>query len=360
MSDFDSLAGEVQGGMDGNNAGVPMGFQRLNNHISIRKSTKYLIGGYTGSGKTAILDDAFVLNPLDWYIRNYSTTQIRLKLVYWSMERRKNFKLAKWISRKIFLDHGVIIPVTRLMGWCPRDQRLTSDEHDLFLMHKDYIDALMDVIIMMDHPENPTGIRKYMRELYLRNGTEEQISEYKKVYIPNNPNLIIIKIKDHSGLIKKESGLGSKKEVIDKASEDDRMERDYYGGSIVEVSQFNRDISSPLRLKSGDVEPMLEDFKDTGATQEDADVVLSLFDPIRYKVADPSGYDLSMLRSSQGMKMYRSLKILKNSYGSDDIRIGLAFQPVIGMFKEMPKLDTMMPETYQSILDNTFFLPENR
>lgn len=360
MSDFDDLASEVQGGMEGNNAGVPMGFQRLNNHISIRKSTKYLIGGYTGSGKTAILDDAFVLNPLDWYIRNYNTTSIRLLWVYWSMERRKNFKLAKWVSRKIFLDHGILIPVTRLMGWCSRDQRLTPDEHDLFLMCRDYIEALMDVIVMMDYPENPTGIRKYMRELYLRHGREEQLTEHKRIYIPNDPNLIVMKIKDHSGLMKKESGLANKKEVIDKASEDDRMERDYYGGSIVEVSQFNRDISSPIRLKAGDVEPMLEDFKDTGATQEDADIVLSLFDPIRYKVPDPSGYDLSMLRTREGMKMYRSLKILKNSYGSDDIRIGLAFQPVIGMFKEMPKLADMTPEIYQSILDNTYFLPENR
>lgn len=360
MSDFDNLASEVQSGMEGNNAGVPMGFQRLNNHISIRKSTKYLIGGYTGSGKTALLDDAFVLNPVDWYLRNYSNTNIRLKLVYWSMERRKNFKLAKWISRKIFLDHGIIIPVIRLMGWCPRDQRLTPDEHDMFLLYRDYIEALMEVVTILDGPENPTGIRKKMREIYLANG-EERDGEFRRIYEPRNPNLIVIKIKDHSGLLKKESGLSTKKDVIDKASEDDRMERDYYGGSIVEVSQFNRDIASPLRLKAGDVEPMLEDFKDTGGTQEDADIVLSLFDPMRYKVADPSGYDLSELRTrDSGMKMYRSLKILKNSYGSDDIRIGLAFQPVIGMFKEMPKLEHMTPEIYESIRENTFFLPENR
>lgn len=262
MSIFDDLAGEVQSGMEGNNSGIPMGFKRLNNHISIRRSTKYLIGGFTGSGKTALLDDAFVLNPLDWYIRNYSDTRIRLKLVYWSMERRKNFKLAKWISRKIFLDHGIIIPVTRLMGWCPRDQRLTHDEHDIFLTYRDYIEALLEIVDIKDGPENPTGIRKYMRSVYLQNGVEEEYSDNgyeRRKYIPNNPNLIVIKIKDHSGLLKKESGLNNKKEVIDKASEDDRTERDYYGGSIVEVSQFNRDIANPMRIKNGDVEPMLED-----------------------------------------------------------------------------------------------------
>lgn len=359
MGVFDDLARDVDDGMEGRNAGLPMGFKRLNNHISIRKSTKYLIGGYTGSGKTALLDDAFVLNPIDWYIRNYNNTPIRLKMVYWSMERRKNFKLAKWISRKIFLDHARLIPVTRLMGWCPREQRLTHDEHDIFLTYRDYIEALMEVVIIMDGPENPTGLRKYMRALFLEHGTEVE-GDHRRVYTPNNPNMIILKVKDHSGLMKKETGLATKKEVIDKGSEDDRMERDYYGGSIVEVSQFNRDISSPLRLKNGDVEPMLEDFKDTGSTQEDADVVLSLFDPMRYKVPDPSHYDLSRLRNSEGHKMYRSLKILKNSYGTDDVRIGLAMQPVIGMFKEMPKFETMTPEIYDSILDSSYFLPENQ
>lgn len=353
MSIFDDLAREVQDGMDGNNAGVPMGFKRLNNHISIRKSTKYLIGGYTGSGKTALVDDAFVLNPLDWYLKNYNETKIRLKLVYWSMERRRNFKLAKWISRRIFLDHGMLIPVTKIMGW--KEEKMTPNEHDLFLLQRDYIEALMETVIILDGPENPTGMRKKMREIYLSQG-EEREGEHRRIYIPNNPNLITIKIKDHSGLIKKETGLLTKKDVIDKSSEDDRMERDYYGGSIVEVSQFNREIASPMRLKAGDVEPMLEDFKDTGATQEDADVVLSLFDPMRYKVPDPSGYDLTRLRNEFGHKMYRSLKILKNSYGSDDIRIGLAMQPVIGMFKEMPKFDKMTDQIYTSIKDSTFFL----
>lgn len=314
------------------------------------------------SGKTALLDDAFVLNPIDWYIRNYSNTRMRLKLVYFSMERRKNFKLAKWISRKIFLDHGVLIPVVRLLGWCRAEDRLTHDEHDLFMLYRDYIDAILEIVDIQEGPENPTGMRKHMRELFLRNGREERVSQngYEKtIYVPENPNLIVIKIKDHSGLLKRETGLNSKKEVIDKSSEDDRMERDRYGASIVEVSQFNRDISSPLRLKAGDVEPMLEDFKETGATQEDADIVLSLFDPMRYNVPDPSGYDLTRLRNEQKVKMYRSLKILKNSYGGDDVRIGLAFQPVTGMFKEMPKFDVMTDSIYTSIRDNTYFLNEN-
>ncbi len=56
MNVFDSLVQEVEDGMRGRNAGIPMGFTRLNSHVSIRKSNNYLIGGYTGclSGDTII------------------------------------------------------------------------------------------------------------------------------------------------------------------------------------------------------------------------------------------------------------------------------------------------------------------
>ena len=78
-------------------------------------------------------------------------------------------------------------------------------------------------------------------------------------------------------------------------------------------------------------------FKESSQTQDDADVVLALFDPMRYKVSDPSGYDLDKLKDDFGAKYFRSLRLIKNSYGEDDIRIGLGFLGSIGMFKELPK-----------------------
>jgi hypothetical protein len=48
MSAFDDLIKEVDDGISGRNSGIPMGFNRLNSHVSIRKSMNYLIGGYTG------------------------------------------------------------------------------------------------------------------------------------------------------------------------------------------------------------------------------------------------------------------------------------------------------------------------
>jgi hypothetical protein len=271
------------------------------------------------------------------------------------MERSRTYKYAKWVARKIFLDQGVIIPVPKLLGWT---EKMTPDEHDLFLMYEDYLESMKEVITIMDGPENPIGIAKHLKDHALANGVIEEVDQYNKKYIPNNENEITIVVIDHIGLLKPTKDYPTKKQTIDKMSDELRYARDFYGYSPVVVSQFNRDISNPSRIKNGDVEPQLEDFADSSATQNDADVVMALFDPMRYKVADPSGYDLDKLKDQYGAKYFRSLRLIKNSYGEDDVRIGLGFLGQIGMFKELPRKKDITDSDYESITNKSYFLRE--
>ena len=349
---FEDLKREVQAGLEGRNNGIPMGFNRLNKYIGIRKSMYTLVGGLTGSGKTSFVDDAYVLNPFDWYI-SQTDPGVKLRIIYRSMERSRTYKYAKWVSRKIFLDQGIIIPVPKLLGWT---DRMTHDEHDMFLMYEDYMDHIKDVITIIDGPDNPIGIAKHLKDYALGNGRIEEIDQYNKKYIPDNENEITIVVIDHIGLLKPTKDYPTKKQTIDKMSDELRYVRDMFGYTPVVVSQFNRDISNPLRLKNGDVEPQLEDFAESSQTQNDADVVLALFDPMRYKVADPMGYDLNKLKDAAGAKYYRSLRLIKNSYGEDDARIGLGFLGQIGMFKELPKVKQMSDSIYNEVINKSFFL----
>lgn len=352
MSSFDDLKKAVQDGLDGRNNGIPMGFDRLNRYIGIRKSMYTLVGGLTGSGKTSFIDDAYVLNPFDWFI-SQKDPKLKLRIIYRSMERSRTYKMAKWVSRKIFLDQGVIIPVNKLLGWT---SKMTHDEHDLFLMYEDYVGQMSDVMTIIDGPDNPIGIAKQLKDHALENGVIEQVDQYNKVYIPNDDQTITMVVIDHIGLLKITKDHPTKKAAIDKMSDELRYARDMYGYSPVVVSQFNRDISNAMRIKAGDVEPRLEDFKESSSTQDDADVVLALFDPMRYKVADPSGYDLNKLTDEYGAKYFRSLRLIKNSYGEDDVRIGLGFLGQIGMFKELPRQREMTEDDYKSVLNKSYFL----
>jgi DnaB-like helicase C terminal domain len=349
---FEQLRKEVELGLEGRNGGIPMGFDRLNRYIGIRKSMYFLVGGLTGSGKTSFIDDAFVLNPFDWYI-GQSNPNLKLRIIYRSMERTRVYKMAKWVSRRIFLDHGIIVPVPKLLGWT---EKMTADEHDLFLMYEDYIGNMSEIITIIDGPENPVGIAKELKAHALQNGRIDQVDEYNKRYFPNNENELTIVVIDHIGLLKTTKDQTTKKAAIDKMSDELRYARDFYGYTPVVVSQFNRDISNPIRIKNGDVEPQLEDFAESSQTQNDADVVLALFDPMRYKVADPSGYDLTKLKDQYGAKYFRSLRLIKNSYGEDDVRIGLGFMGQIGMFKELKKKQDMTDADYESVTNKTYFL----
>jgi len=83
---------------------------------------------------------------------------------------------------------------------------------------------------------------------------------------------------------------------------------------------------------------------------------MALFDPMRYKVADPSGYDLDKLKDQFGAKYFRSVRLIKNSYGEDDVRIGLAFLGELGIFAEMPRKKDITDADYQNITNKSFFL----
>lgn len=175
------------------------------------------------------------------------------------MERRKNFKIAKWISRKIFYDTGIIISVPKILGWLGKRKVLSSQEYDVIKTYGEYVEFLFSKVIMVTGPQNPTGIRKFVDAYAKERGTIDDSDPYNLVYIPKNPTLITGIISDHIGLTKGEKDYPKGKPAIDKSSEDKQRFRDLYGYSPIDVSQFNRDIANPIRIKNGDVEPMLED-----------------------------------------------------------------------------------------------------
>ncbi len=153
---------------------------------------------------------------------------------------------------------------------------------------------------------------------------------------------------------------------MDKVSEHLLEARDKYGYAVVATCQFNRGITNPLRLNSEKgVIPILDDFKETGNIAEDAEVVMAVFDPSSLKVTDIYGYDLDLLKETREHKLpgnnkYRSLNILKNSYGPKDVGIGMAFQPQTGIFQELPYPSQMTPEIYNTILDDSYFLKNRK
>lgn len=351
---FDEFAGYMDEGHLGIHEGIPVGLERMGEHLSLKKSMLYVLGGYTGSAKTSLADELFVLSPYEYMLEAGRTDKLRI--VYWSMERKKVFKVAKWVSRKIFKDTGEVIPIKRLLGWVKKENRLSEQELRDIKGYKGYFDRMFECVRIIDGRQNPTGIRKEIERIANDSGELRSISQFEKTYKPYDSSITWLHVFDHVGKLKCEGGKNLK-ETIDSFSDDtSNLTRDLYGHSAVVLSQFNRDIANPFRIKQGDVEPRLEDFKNTGDLAEDADVVMTIFDPWRYKVLDTIGYNLEKLRGNNGSKMYRSFQIIKSSYDTDNIKTGLAFQPETGCLKELPLTEMMKESIYQSVKDNTYFM----
>lgn len=355
MAEFDDILKEIIGGQEGRNHSISMGFHRLNKYIGIRKKIMTLVFGATGSGKSSLVYDSWILNPFDWYMANKHTSRVKMKVVLFSFERSKLYTKSKWLSRKIFKDHGKLIPIGKMLGWW-EDNKLTHDEHDLIVMYEDYINELCEFVTILEGPQNPTGCYKYMKEYAEAHGKVEHINEHHKIYLPDNEYEIVVPIVDHQGLTKLERTYTTKKESIDKLAEYAQHWRDFYHHSPVFVAQLTRELGSAAWQKLGEFEPNIDQIKESGAPGEAADCIISLFDPLRYNTTTP-GYDANkFINPETGAKSFRSIKILKNTYGIDGVRCAVAFHGETGMFRELPREKDMTEDIYQAVISGAYFL----
>ena len=336
---FKNILKNIDRGQKGLNKGLPMGFNRLVEYVpDIQKGTYYLVGGETGAGKTAFTDNAFLFNPYDWYKANQKISKTSLKVFYWSLEIDKTVKMTKAICRKLYLDYGMVTDVNFVLS---RGKNRISDEvFEAVKTCADYFEEMEDIVTIIDSNTHPTAINKFMLDYAQANGEikHKTVNNGKKDieifdrYIPKNPDEHVIMIIDHISLMKRERGFNTK-ENIDKMSEYLIPLRNNFGYIPAIVQQLNRSNSATDRFKMDMVEPKLSDFKDSGNTQQDANVIFALFSPRRHELETFRGFDIKKLKDR-----FRSLSILKNRDGASDIRIGLQFVGEVGYFQELPPL----------------------
>lgn len=304
---FDDVKQKIEDGRQGLNEGIHMGYERLHKFIpGIQQSTYYLIGGELGTGKSAFVDEAFVYNPYD-YILSGKCNQ-KFHILYFSLEIDKVRKIAKAIARRIFHKYKILIDINYVLS--KGKNRISDEIYNFVLDQCEYFYKLEEFVTFYDKPENPTGIWKNVLDYSKNNGKwiSNKINETEFVpaeYIPNDPNKYTILIVDHIGLMRNERGF-TKKQNIDKLSEYAIILRNKCRFSPVLIQQLNRSMSSAERFNINRVEPQLSDFKETGNTQEDADLVLAVFNPSRYDIKNFYGYNTALLKNR-----CRTLHILK-------------------------------------------------
>jgi hypothetical protein len=227
--------------------------------------------------------------------------------------------------------------------------RISDEVYKQVLAECDYFYKLEEYVTFFDRTENPTGIWMNVLNYSKNNGvwTNSRNSEGEFVpseYKPTNPNKITLVVVDHIGLMRMERGY-NKKQNIDKMSEYCIILRNKCQYSPVLIQQLNRSMSSSERFSANRVEPQLSDFKDSQNPEEDADIVLAVFNPSRYDIKSFYGYNTGLLRNK-----FRSLSVLKNRDGDAEQILGMGFIGQTGTFFELPKSEEMTSQHYEQII----------
>ena len=352
MGYFEEAKEAIDRGKLGLNTGLPMGnLDKLLAIVpNIQQRTYYLIAGETGGGKSAFALNSFLYNPYS-ILRASNPLNLTFKVFMWALEIPKIDIITKAICRKLYFKHNYVVDVNHVLS--KGKNRVTEEVYADAMQLSYFYEGLEDIFHIFP-PENPTGIYNTMRK-YAENhgeiinktidiGNNKSIEVFDR-YIPNNPDEYIIIITDHVGLLRRERGFDAK-QTIDKASEYMVSLRNMYGYIPVMVQQISRAMSTTDRFKLKRVEPQLSDLKQTANTQEDANIIFSLFGPARYDMEDHNGYNITKLKDR-----YRWLSILKNRDGEADVGLGLNFIGEAGVFKELPAANILNLTGYEPYTD---------
>lgn len=174
----------------------------------------------------------------------------------------------------------------------------------------------------------------------------------RTIYKAKDPNKLILGVVDHLNLAFPMQG-SSKKDEIDAISAYAVSLKERCDVSFLFLQQENRNSANMDRRKADLTESSSEDLKDTGNTFNDAEVCIGVYYPLKHKLKTCHGYPIIINDPNnpfEGLRdRYRGLCLIKNRDGESEKYISTSFFGEIGMFKELPKPDTIsdyIPYTY--------------
>ncbi len=311
----------------------------------VQKGRYVMVTANSKVGKTQLADFLYLYEPLSYVLNN--KTNIKLKIIYFSLEISKEDKMLQMICNKIYNDKQYVISVDNLKSYY-KGYILEDRVEKLIDSYEEYFTKLESIVTIHDNIRNSYGIykevRKYAREhgkFYLKNGTEvdPETHPFYDYYIPNDPDEIVIVITDSLNLLTPEKIDGKQQELWDamfKFSSDYSLKmRDNFKYCVVNIQQQAGDQEKQQFTFKGSsiidkLRPSADGLGDCKLTGRDCDLMIGLFAPNRYKVKEYQGIDISKLKDN-----YRELSIIFNRRGGGNINLDLFFQGECNFFREL-------------------------
>jgi len=335
----ESLLDKIDRGREGKNHGFNIGLEKLQSIIDgLTQRTYYLLFSQTSGGKTTLALYSFIYYPLKEHLEdgNY-------KASIFSLEMDADILYAKLLLLYLWDEFKIDLSLRELLSR-KKDYQLSDNIYDKVIQGLKWLEKVEKVVRIYDKTCNSAFVYKSLITELKEDGEFEE-SEYRKIYKPNNPDLIHVVLVDHMSLLRPSEGRKLKEEM-DLTSSYLVTLRNMCGISPVIIMQVNRQSSDMERRKANLNNLTLNDVKDSGNMPQDCDVALSLFYPLREELATYHGYNIKELRDR-----FRSITVRKCRYGESEVEIGCFFWGHNGYFKELPKPDEIFDYTIYKKLD---------
>lgn len=323
----ESLLHQIDIGRSGEQWGYSMGLPKLEEIIDgVTRGVYTLVFSPTGSGKSSLALYSYVYRPLMEHLDDGN-----FRVSYFSLEMSAEMIYAKLLSMYIFETYGIELSTKQLLSR-KKNYRLSDEHYRIVKECEPWLKKVEKILTIYDKSLSAGSLYTILMKDLENHGRFEETSG-RKIYYPNNEKLIHLVVIDHLSLVRRSEGR-TLKEEMDLISSYLVTLRNMCKISPLVIMQANRNSTSMDRRKEGLNNLRIDDTKDTGAPAQDSEIIISIFNPHREKLATYRGYDIKQLGPN-----FRSITVLKNRYGEADVEVGCAFYGAVSIFAELPKPD---------------------
>lgn len=352
----------------------------LNKRMRFGMGTYMLMTGPPGTGKTALVDAEFVLNPILDHITDPQKYP-EICCMYRSMERPSVEKMTKWIAYMMYMaTEGETLVDTATLLQHPNKKRLLTEE-DIYLMDslKDHMKEISKYLELLD-TDTPEGIKNHILKVLYNKGSYITADEnhvyvngiisdkkYDQVdafgikyavfnfksgkdlkvtpgfarFFPKKKNQVIMTVNDTVDTITVPEGSDEFK-TSNAHTNNMRAFRKAGALGIIDIKQFSKESDKDLRSKHNtNLSVGLADIKGSASLGQNVDIAMSILDPTYFNLrtwggnpGDGGWPDIDLERYHG---TFRLLQIFKNSDGGSLYKMPTIFLGEIGFFHEIPQ-----------------------
>lgn len=353
MANVDALFTKINEGRKGKNLGLKTGLPKLDWYTGgFQRGVYKLVYGQSGSGKSSYV----IYSDIYRILKDYPDANVTY--VYFSLEMNESILLAKILCLYLLEEFGLELSFMDLMSV---RKKMSDEDYDKVVKAREWLNKISDKIIIYDKTLTADDFKDTMTAILKQRGKFDISADgMKSIYTPNDPTAILNVVIDHAGLLTPKGGR-NKKEEIDYCSGLCVRLRELCGVSIDFIMQENRNAGDINRQKMELSEPTLDDCKDSGNPVNDANVIIAVYYPVKYKLKTYRDYIVTDVKDSNGHVVeaglggaIRGLILLKHRFGCANKAFCTGFQGSVGKFVELPKPDMIDYSLYQDWKDDKF------